>query len=1063
MSLKDYQKWHTDDARWYCGNCAAPCTMCQDPVLNGQRGMDCDKCGSWTHSQCGGLSNNEYDRLIGTTFAYTCPHCDYLNINVDSSDTSSCSSSEANSSLGSSSHETGDDTNREQPTSCAAPRRKKQNNLKFLTINFQSIKNKIAELNAIVDEYQPDIIVGTETWLNSNILNAEIVPQGYMIHRRDRKADSHGGVILIYKKEMAVTRKTELETEGENIWCQVNIQGRRPIIFGVIYKPKHGDLPPIEGMKASIDIINARPKTSDIIVTGDFNQGNIEWETNTINKEHYASKVAAARLLDFSTQYNMQQMVKEATRDNSILDLVFTNNTNIINQTKVEPGVGDHEMVVTELNLVIKRPKQPRRRIYLRKKADEEGIRKDMCEYQKTYADLGSVTVQEKWNHLEKEIKRTMDEHVPSKVKSNRRNLPWFDRSNRRRSRKKQRLYNKAKKSGSPEDWKVYRDYNKECRRALNKSRWDYIHNELGSSVKEDPKSFWTFINSLRKENNGVADLKVDNRLLTDSKDKAEALNNQFCSVFTQEDKTYIPTLGQSNMADIPELVIGEEGVRKQLLNLKPNKAPGPDGIFPWMLKMMANELTPILTKLFQQSIADGYLPSQWRQADICPIFKKGDRAKPSNYRPVSLTSVVCKILEHIVHSHIMDHLEKHNILVDNQHGFRAKHSTETQLILTVNDLAKNLENGDTVHVAILDFEKAFDKVPHERLLSKLDFYGIRGNLHKWIRHFLTERTQRVVCDGVMSETKKVVSSVPQGTVTGPLDFLIYINDLPDNLSNKARLFADDCVIYTAAKSQQDLQSLQEDLKKLEVWQKTWGMSFNASKCFIMKISNKRNPPDRDYTFCNQKLQEVQSHPYLGIEIDNKLNWNMHRKNTVTKANRVLGCLRRNLWFCTKEVKETAYMALVRPILEYASSAWGPYQEGHINQLEAVQRKAARFCMGDYKQKSSVTKMISELKWDSLETRRRRTRLTMMYKITNDLVGINKMDHLIHITNSRTRKNNNSNFQQIHARLNIYKFSYFPRTIKEWNALGEEQVTATTTENFKGQLCTSKAAAHRHR
>ncbi|XP_072043902.1 uncharacterized protein [Amphiura filiformis] len=471
----------------------SPCTMCQDPVLNGQRGMDCYKCGSWTHNHCGGIDNMDYDRLMGTTFAYVCPICDYIETKDNSPDTSGCSSSEADSSLGSPSRESGgNQTNR----TCSSPTkvRKNQNNLKFLTINFQSIKNKIAEWYAIVEDYKPDIIVGTETWLNGNILNTEIVPQGYMILRRDRKGDSHGGVLLVYRKDLAVSRKLDLESEGENLWCQVNIKGRRPIIFGVIYKPNHSDITQIDGMREAIEKINAKPRTCDIIVTGDFNQGNIDWETNTVIPDHYASKAAAEKLLDLSVQYNMQQMVTEPTRGDSILDLVFTNNTNIVNHTKVEPGVGDHDMVSTVLNLVIKRPKQPRRRIYIRKKANEEKIRQEMGEYQKTFADLDDLTVQDKWNHLEKEIKRTVEENVPTKVKSTRNDLPWFDRKSRRRTRRKQRLYNKAKQSGQAKDWETYREYKKECRRALNKTRWEYINNDLGSAVKEDPKAFWTFI-----------------------------------------------------------------------------------------------------------------------------------------------------------------------------------------------------------------------------------------------------------------------------------------------------------------------------------------------------------------------------------------------------------------------------------------------------------------------------------------------------------------------------------------------------------------------------------------
>jgi hypothetical protein len=277
--------------------------------------------------------------------------------------------------------------------------------------------------------------------------------------------------------------------------------------------------------------------------------------------------------------------------------------------------------------------------------------------------------------------------------------------------------------------------------------------------------------------------------------------------------------------------------------------------------------------------------------------------------------------------------------------------------------------------MAILDFAKAFDKVPHERMLGKLDHHRVRGSLLQWLRHFLTARTQKVVCNGTPSQPKTVISSVPQGTVLGPLMFLLFINDLPEKLRSTARLFEDDCVIYSEGDTDDDLKVLQEDLNQLEEWQDTWAMAFNPAKCSIMKISTKQDPPDRDYNFCGQPLQEVNSHPYLGVEIANKLRWDVQFKKLTSKARRVLGFLKRNLWFCPRSVKVTAYRTLVRPILEYASSSWDPYRIGDVTRIEAVQRKAARFCTNDYKRTSSVTQMIKDLDWEPLETRRTDTRL----------------------------------------------------------------------------------------
>lgn len=222
-----------------------------------------------------------------------------------------------------------------------------------------------------------------------------------------------------------------------------------------------------------------------------------------------------------------------------------------------------------------------------------------------------------------------------------------------------------------------------------------------------------------------------------------------------------------------------------------------------------------MLAFIFQQSIDTGEVPQDWRTANIVPIFKKGNRSKPANYRPVSLTAIPCKIMEHIISSQMMDHLEENNILLETQHGFRHKRSCESQLIITTDDLSRVLNTHGQTDMAILDFSKAFDKVPHARLAQKLEFYGIRGKTKQWIISFLRNRSQRVLVDGDMSQLNPVISGVPQGTVLGPILFLIYINDISDNIDSTVRLFADDCLVYREIKSVEDCQILQRDNSQL--------------------------------------------------------------------------------------------------------------------------------------------------------------------------------------------------------------------------------------------------------
>ena len=230
------------------------------------------------------------------------------------------------------------------------------------------------------------------------------------------------------------------------------------------------------------------------------------------------------------------------------------------------------------------------------------------------------------------------------------------------------------------------------------------------------------------------------------------------------------------------DITITTEGVAKLLHYLNPNKATGPDDIPARILQLAANELAPALQIIFPKSLDTGKLPLSWSQANIAPIFKKGDHSLAANYRPISLTYICCKILEHIIFTNIMNHFDYYSFLTNIQHGFRSKHSTESQLTITTQDLAKSLNNKFQVDMIILDFSKAFDTVPHNRLLNKLDRYGIRNKTHTWISNFLKYRKQRVVIGGEHSTWTEVMSDVPQGTILGPLLFLTYINDLPNNI-----------------------------------------------------------------------------------------------------------------------------------------------------------------------------------------------------------------------------------------------------------------------------------------
>ena len=351
---------------------------------------------------------------------------------------------------------------------------------------------------------------------------------------------------------------------------------------------------------------------------------------------------------------------------------------------------------------------------------------------------------------------------------------------------------------------------------------------------------------------------------------------------------------------------ITEPVVTKLLQALQPGKAPGPDGITTTILKELAEEISPILTIIFQLSLDTGILPSDWKDANVTPVFKKGEHYDPANYTPVTLTSVCCKVLEHILTNNIMTHLELHGILCHQQHGFRRKRSCETQLLEFADKLVNNMAKGKQTDILVMDFANAFDKVNHSLLVHKLHHYGIQGKLLTWISDFFKDQRQAVVVNGICSDFIKVQSGVPQGSVFGPCLFLVYINDLPDLLTAHARLFADDTAVYVV-ESPEDQERLQQNLDQLAEWEKRWDMVFHPEKCSALPVTRSRKGlPQPQYQLHGHILHTVNSVNYLGLCFTKDLSWNEHINNVCSKANKTLSFLRRNLKISSQEIKETA-------------------------------------------------------------------------------------------------------------------------------------------------------------
>ena len=954
--------------------------------------------------------------------------------------------------------------------------------LTILNMNCRSLisHEKKLQLEQVVETFHPDIILGTETHLDENIDSKSIFNENYLHpppYRKDRRR-GQGGVLIAVNSGLTPTQK-DANTNCEVIWSKISLT-KGDVLVGCFYRQPSSSIATLEQLHESLKkLLKKGSIAPTIILGGDFNLPDINWDTLSIKSNPQYGRDINEKMVEIVRDFNLTQIVKEPTRENNILDLIFTTNPDLVKDIQIHPGMSDHEIVMCEMDIQIRLHQKPPRSVYAFSKGNMNGIKSDLKEYNETFEKQTTYSqdVNKNWETFKTKLMSTVDKHIPKKTISGKPHLPWITHKIKRLIRQKQRRYKVAKEHNTQQDWEKFRSLRKTIHKELRKEHNRYVKDMLEPDTNDNKSRritnrFWKYIRSKRKETSTINVLqRPDGSDAIDSTEKANILKSQYESVFTSVQPT-LPTIDQCDIPTIPRIQITTAGVMKQLQDLNASKASGPDLIPTRILKECAIEVAPYLRTIFQQSIDYGTVPTDWKHAKITPVFKKGKRDLPSNYRPVSLTSVCCKILEHIIFHYIMNHFEKHKILVHYQHGFRKHHSCETQLINTLETITRSQDERKQTDLLVLDFSKAFDTVPHEGLLMKLEHSGIRDtnpsspdtqcnemevehhqkqNILRWFRDWLCDRTQEVVVDGVSSEKSKVLSGVPQGTVLGPLCFLIFINDLGHNVSSETslKLFADDSLLFRVIRDQKDTKALQADLDALLKWASTWKMKFHPAKCVAMSITNSKKPIAHAYQIHGQQLQHVDNIKYLGVHLDRSLKWNHHVNDIVAKAYKSLGFLKRNLHQCPETVKAQAYTALVRPILEYASAAWDPHQKGHINAIEQVQRTAARFVTNCRSHEPGcITKALQHLGWRSLEKRRKDTRLKLLHRSIHAKSTIEIPQYFRkHKSTYSTRNQHPSKFTQPFARTNTYKNSFFTKTICEWNSLPTD-ITDTGSPEF---------------
>ena len=428
------------------------------------------------------------------------------------------------------------------------------------------------------------------------------------------------------------------------------------------------------------------------------------------------------------------------------------------------------------------------------------------------------------------------------------------------------------------------------------------------------------------------------------------------------------------------------------------------------------------------------------------PLHKGGAKSSPTNYRPVSLTSVVCKILESLIKEYTVLHLNDKNLLNKTQHGLTKGRSCLTNLLTFFDDVTKSIDEGFPEDVLYLDFAKAFDKVPHQRLLKKLSAHGIDGRLKEWIANWLQGRKQQVCLNNCLSGEADVRSGVPQGSVLGPILFIVFVNDMDVGLSARILKFADDTKLYLALKDDQAIRRLQDDLNSLCQWSSDWQMLFNIGKCVVLHIGH--GNPEAEYWMDGRVLDSVQEAKDLGILVNRSLKPSSQCLAAVKKANKILGMIYRTIEHKSPRVMAKLYKQLIRPHLEYAIQAWSPWLRKDIDLLESVQRRASKMVLGF--NTLPYPERLRRLKLTTLELRRERGDVIETFKMLKGFEDLEPNRFFVRneSTHHQTR-GHNLKLTKPQCRLDVRKHFFSCRSINPFNALPPRAVSAESVLQFK--------------
>ena len=909
----------------------------------------------------------------------------------------------------------------------------------MLYTNACSIMNKWAELK--MEAHKFDCISITESWLKPDIAIKGYCPQGFTAYRSDRvDGRNGGGALLLIREHLAQTALDNLQLPNiQATGCVLIAPGRNVAIFSIYRSP----LTNAEEDEQLLEYLSrAVTSAHKLLLTGDFNSPEIDWSNDHAPLESFGSS-----LLNFMHDKALVQHVKTPTRwridqTPNTLDLIVTKGANEIEQLVLNApfGKSDHATISCSFRWLPRKPPPKMKRQY--GKLDVMGL-KEAASRILWPQEVSSVEAD--WLTIKDKLITLADTFAPLRnIRKTNRPLWWTRRVTKAQTRNRQAW----KRYVDTQSHRHYLQYlrarstfakiQRECQRAFEL--------RLAEKSKVCPKAYYGYVQSKTSTREAVGCIRLEGGgVAITGSEKAKALLEHFEKVHTPDAGTSCPPLGSSDILPMASISFSAAAVRLAIEHLNGNKSAGPDDIHPALLKPLGEQLAAPLAELFQLSLDTAVIPSDWQTAVVMPVFKGGVKEDANNYRPVSLLPVVLKLMEGLIRDRITEHLGNQRVLNQAQHGFRQRRSCLSNMLSYLERVTEQLDTGDEVDVCYLDFRKAFDSVNHRLLLLKLEGLGIDPKTLGWIGSYLRRRTFHVQVEGQNSSVAPIRSGVPQGSVLGPLLFLLYVNDLPGLLSCDTFMFADDIKIVGPLTG----GVMQSNLDVIKNWADTWELPLNAGKCQRL-VSEGAVVPCPLYLGNMQdgEVKQVNELKDLGITVNSSFTFSRQCAVAAQRANWALYQLRRSFASRDPEVLVPLYQMYVRPHLEYCVQAWSPVLVRDEGVIEKVQHRFTRLFPSlrnlEYDQR------LQRLNLFSLVRRRKRGDLIEVFK---SLKGLdNGTEHLFTRNENSSLRGHCLKLEKPRARTRLRASFFSHRVINPWNKLPNVVVESESLRFFKKNL-----------